>query len=279
MKKNFFLKRLSSVAAPMVALMIGGSAVSTVAAAFDSPVGVWDFSISGSEKGVARIRFLNDFTLAGYEILMPGKPLTDSSRDTNPRGGPTSGSDPRTGQPEGGSGTNTFLYGGAGVDGFWGFDEKGKVVGAVTSTSEISTNGMSFVGTVAQGARMTLRAYDDSGRMMWRGVPASALPDISGDCTVTGKKGPSLLTGILSLSPTGIPNYYDVVIHGPGYDGTGKALLTSNNKLGIVYQIGTNYSSISALSGTFNPTRLKGTVTGTDGTNNISLKIVQPQLP
>jgi hypothetical protein len=42
MKKNFFLKRLSSVAAPMVALMIGGSAASTVAAAFDSPVGDWN---------------------------------------------------------------------------------------------------------------------------------------------------------------------------------------------------------------------------------------------
>lgn len=275
MKNNFFLKRLSSVAAPMVALMIGGSAVSTVAAAFDSPVGDWDFYFSGSQKGVAQITFLGDFTLTGFEILMPGKPKSNSSGDTNPRGGPSTDLDPRTGQPnDGGASTNTFSYGGRLIDGFWGFDEKGKVVGAVTFTSSSSTNGLSFDGTVSLGTKMTLRASDDSGKMVYYGVPRAALPDISGDYTGTGKKGNAKLTSILSLAPSGNPNIYDVVIHGPGYDGTGVGLLTSNNRLGIYYEIGTTNPSIVALSGTFNTSRLKGTVTGTDGTNNISLKVV-----
>ena len=269
--------RLSSVAAPMVALMIGGSAVSTVAAAFDSPVGDWDFYFSGSEKGVAQVTFLGDFTLTGFEILMPGKPRSNSSADTNPRGGPSTGVDPRTGQPNDVSGTNTLSWGGVLIDGFWGFDEKGKVVGAVTFTSSSSTNGLSFEGTVVAGTRMTLQASDDTGKMIYRGVPRAALPDISGDYTATGKKGRAKLTSVISLAPSSSPNIYDVVIHGPGYDGTGIGLLTSNNKLGIYYEIGTTNASIVALSGSFNTSRLKGSVTGTDGTNNLSLKIVLPQ--
>ena len=278
MKKNFFLKQLPFLAAPMMALMIGGSAVvSTMAAAFDSPVGDWDFSFSGSEKGVAQVTFLGDFTLTGFEILMPGKPRSDSGADSNPRGGLSTGVDPRTGQPNDASGTNTSSWGGVLIDGFWGFDGKGRVVGAVTFTTSSTTNGMSFVGTVVAGTRMTLRASDDTGDMIYRGVPRAALPDISGDYTATGKKGHARLTGILSLSPSGNPNIYDVVIHGPGHDGTGIALLTSNKKLGIYYEIGTVDAAIVALSGSFNPTRLKGSVTGTDGTNNLSLKLVLPQ--
>ena len=176
MKNNFFLMRLSSVAAPMVALMIGGSAVSTVAAAFDSPVGDWDFYFSGSERGVAQITFLGDFTLTGFEILMPGKSKSSSSSaDNNPRNGPSTDLDPRTGQPNDAvSGTNTFSWGARLIDGFWGFDEKGKVVGAVTFTSSSSTNGLSFDGTVSLGQKMTLRASDDTGKMIFYGVPRAA---------------------------------------------------------------------------------------------------------
>lgn len=277
MKTNSILKRLSSVAAPMVALMIGGTAAPTLAAPFDSPVGDWDFSFTGSEKGVAQITFLGDYTLTGFEILMPGKPRKDSSADSNPRGGPSTDVDPRTGVPDGGTGTNILSWGGVLIDGFWGFDEKGKVVGVVTYTSSSSTNGMNFIGTVVAGTRMTLRASDDSGGMTYRGVPRVALPDISGDYTASGKKGRSRFNTIFSLTASSSPNIYDVVTHGPGYDGTGIALLTSNSKLGIYYEIGNTNPAIVALSGSFNSSRLKGSVTGTDGTNNLSLKVVMPQ--
>jgi len=281
MNTNFILKRLSSVAAPVVALMIGGSAVQTTAAAFDSPVGDWDFSFSGSEKGVAQVTFAGDFTLTGFEILMPGKPKpNNSSVDVNPRGGPSTGVDPRTGQPEVGSGTNTvYSWGGVLVAGFWGYDERGKIVGAVTYTSSSSTNGMSFVGSVVQGRRMTLKASDDTGKMIYSGVPRVVLPDISGDYTATGKKGRTKLTGLLSITPSGDPNLYEIEVRGPGYTGTGIGMLTSNKKLGIYYEIGATNPAIVSLSGAFNSSKLKGTVTGTDGTNNISLNIVKPQLP
>ena len=279
MNSNFILKRLSSVAASVVALMIGGSPVQTTAAAFDSPEGDWDFSFTGSTKGVAQITFLNDFTVSGIEILMPKKAMPiGASVNNNPRGGSTSGVDPRTGQPE----DRQFLYawGGRFIDGFWGYDEKGKVVGAVTFTSNSGTNGMSFVGTVVQGTRMTLRASDATGKMIYRGVPRVVLPDISGDYSAVGKKGRSQLTGLYSFTPSGDPNIYDVVIRGPGYTTSGIGLLTSTKQLGIYYEI-TNSGPpiVIAVSGAFNSSKLKGTVTGTDGTNNISLKIVQPQLP
>lgn len=279
MKINFLQKRLLAIAGPAVALVIAGSTVQTQAAAFDSPVGDWDFSFSGSEKGVAQITFLGDNTLTGFEILAPGKPLSSGTTpESNPRGGTFNDNDPRTGQPNGSSNTNKYVWGGVLIDGYWGFDEKGKVVGAVTFTSSASTNGMSFIGTVTAGTRMTLRASDETGGMVYRGVPRTALPDISGDYTATGKKGRSRHTGIFTLSASADPNIYDVVAHGPGYDGAGFALLTSNNKLGIYYEIGETNPAIVSLIGSFNATRLKGTVSGTDGTNNFSLKVVQPQL-
>lgn len=279
MKKNLLQKRFLSLAGSLAALVIGGATANVVAAPFDSPVGDWDFSFSGSQKGVAQITFLGDNTLTGFEILAPGKPLSSGTTpDTNPRGGPSSNVDPRTGQPNGGSGTNTYAWGGVLIGGYWGFDEKGKVVGSVTFTSSGSTNGMSFIGTVSAGTRMTLRASDNTGGMVYRGVPRAGLPDISGSYTATGKKGGSRHTGFFTLSPSGSPNVYDVEAHGPGYDGTGFALLTSNNKIGIYYEIGETNPAIVSMTGSFNSTKLKGNISGTDGTNNFSLKIVQPEV-
>lgn len=278
MKNNFLQKRLLSIAGPAVALVIAGATVQIRAAAFDSPIGDWDFSFTGSKKGVAQITFLGDNTLTGFEILTPGRPLSGGTvPETNPRGGTITDTDPRTGRPND-SGTNLFAWGGVVFDGHWGFDEKGKIVGTVTVTSSDSTNGMSFIGKVTAGTRMALRASDETGGTIYRGVPRAALADISGDYTASGKLGRTRHTAFFTLSASGAPNIYDVVAHGPGYDGTGVALLTANNKLGIYYEIGETNPAIVALSGSFNATGLKGTVSGTDGTNNISLKIVQPPL-
>ena len=279
MKINLLQKRFLSIAGSLAAVVIGGVTANVTAAPFDSPVGDWDFSFSGSEKGVAQITFLGDNTLTGFEILTPGKPLkSGTTPDTNPRGGPSTDLDPRTGEPEDGSSTNKYVWGGVLIDGYWGFDEKGKVVGTVTFTSASSTNGLSFIGTVVAGTRMTLRASDETGGMVYRGVPRAALADISGTFTATGKKGRSRHTGFFTLSPSGNPNVYDVEAHGPGYDGVGFALLTSNNKLGIYYEIGETNPAIVSLTGSFNTTKLKGNISGTDGTNNFSVKVVQPQL-
>lgn len=276
MKINLLQKRFLSTAGAFAAVVIGGVTANVAAAPFDSPVGDWDFSFGGSQKGVAQITFLGDNTLTGFEILTPGKPLKSGVvPDVNPRGGPSTDADPRTGGQDG-SGTNTYVWGGVLIDGYWGFNEKGKIVGAVTFTSASSTNGMSFVGTVTTGTRMTLRASDDTGGMVYRGVPRAALADISGTYTAVGKKGRARHTGFLTLSPSGDPNIYDVETHGPGYDGTGFALLTSNNKIGVYYEIGDTNPVIVSMTGSFKPTKLKGTISGTDGTNNFSLKIVQP---
>ncbi len=278
MNTSLLQKRFVPLPGAIAALVIAGAIANVVAAPFDSPVGDWDFSFSGSEKGVAQITFLGDNTLTGFEILTPGKPLKSGiTPDTNPRGGSSTDVDPRTGHPDGGSGTNTYVWGGRLIGGYWGFDEKGKVVGSVTFTSSSSTNGMSFIGTVVAGTRMTLRASDETGSMVYRGVPRAAVPDISGDYTATGKKGRSRHTGFFTLSASGNPNVYDVEAHGPGYDGTGFALLTSNKKIGIYYEIGETNPAIVSLIGSFNATKLKGSISGTDGTNNFSVKIIQPQ--
>src|SRR6185295_15535601 len=63
-----------------------------------SPVGDWDFVISGSKRGVAFITFSNDFSLSGSQITSP-LAAKSTSVSINPRTGrpDTSGVNPRTG--------------------------------------------------------------------------------------------------------------------------------------------------------------------------------------
>lgn len=284
MKTNFLKKRLLSMAAPVVALLFGGTPAQVSAAPFDSPVGDWDFYFTGHQKGVAQITFENDFTLSGIFVNTPAKKARVTERDE--RGIVLNPEDPR------GAGglTNTYYlhYGTAAIAGNWGYDLKGKIVGVVTLASANRTNGFSFRGTVASGRRITFSAtrFDTGASSVYHGVPRVVQPDISGDYFLAGKSTPmfgskgQMRAEILNLTSTAFPNFYDVVEYGPGFVGSGFAIITSNNKLGIYtdyYTPGTTNLDIIATSGTFDASRLRGQISGFDGTNWLSLKIGQPQ--
>ena len=284
MKRHSFLQRLSFAAAPALALLVGGIAFQTQAAPPPSPVGDWDFYFSGDQRGVAQITFVGDFTLNGVQIHSPGK--VPKVPEDNGRGFIDNPEDPRGSNP---GSTNTIFvhYGTAAITGNWGYDLKGKLVGVITLTSDKRTNGLSFRGSVVPGKRMSLRAtrFDSGAVSVYQGVPRVAVTDISGDFFLSGKKTKEFTTSssffaeVMTLTPMGPVNAYDVVEHGPGYDGGGFAILTANKHLGIYtehFTPGTTNLDIMAMSGTFNTTKLSGKMGGYDGTNYLSLTIGNP---
>ena len=283
MKKYSFLQRLSFAVAPALALLLGGVASQTQAQ--PSPDGDWDLYFDGDLKGVAQITFdQGTFTLSGQQIHRPGR--APKFPKTNGRGTIDNPEDPRG--TLGGT-TNTIFvhYGAAAITGNWGFDFNGKLVGVMTLTSSTRTNGMSFRGSVVPGRRMTFRATrnDTGAASTYHGVPRVVMNDISGNYFLSGSET-DRLTGdsdffseIVTLSPGGSPNVYNVVEHGPGWDGGGFAILTSNKRLGFYtehFTPGTTNLDIVAMSGKFNTNRLSGSFGGYNGTNFLSLKIGSP---
>ncbi len=279
MKKHSILQRVSFAALPMVALLLGS--VAHQAQAQSSPVGDWDFYFTGAQKGVAQITFDPDFTVNGIQIHMPGKtPKTlDSS---NPRGGNFDPENPRGGGGAAEQDEIVYNYGGALISGNWGYDLKGKLVGAMTLTTTSATNGISFRGTAATGRRMTLRVLRDGAGSVFHGVPRVALPDISGDYYLSGEKSKGFFSEILAIAPSGAPNDYDMTRIGPGYAGDGFVLLTSNNRLGFYgehFTPGTSNLVITSMSGKFSTSKAKGKLTGYDGTNYFKVTIGSAVVP
>jgi hypothetical protein len=187
------------------------------AAAFASPVGSWDISMSGGRSGLAVMQFNADNTFALYEIVVPNQVKSSSSSDES-RG--TGGDDSRSGT----TGTNsgpvvlpiTNLFGGELVSsGLWGFDSQGRVIGfygeflgevcttnTVTITNCINgsipgepcgfvtnvdtitcvspTNAVSFVGSVVPGKRLTLSVRIISEKIVYSGLPVIQLTNFTG---------------------------------------------------------------------------------------------------
>ena len=245
-----------------------------------SPVGDWELYFSGAEKGVAQISFAPDFTLAGLQIHAPGK--RKPSGEVDPRGVSDNGLDPRTGNNT--VSTNTTLYGTSEINGTWGFDLKGRVVGVMTLTNLNYTNGISFTAKVTQGSkpRITIKAMEQPpGYSVYQGVPRAVLPDFSGDYFAIGKRGKDTYVEMTTLYPTIFPNYYLVDANGPGFAGTGFAMFTANKHVGVYYDYlepgSTNLTDVIvvATTGTYKTNKLpivSGTLSGTDGTANLSLK-------
>lgn len=286
MKINSIKKSLARLAVTTVAVWLGGSALDIRA---DSPVGNWDFHFAGDQQGVAQINFYPDFTVDGIEISSPGK-LTKKPSN-NPRSGVDDREDPRS--PSDPNLAYEYVYGTSVISGSWGYDPKGRVIGALILTSANVTNGWSFTG-VAKGVsgirpRMTMTTYHNTSiglRSVFRGVMRGApLPSIAG----TGGFAESgtmvnrinLTTQgygrILRMTDSAFPNIYNITEAGPSYDGTGFAIVTRNNYIGIYtdhYAPGTTNTVIVTASGPFNPTKMSARLKGfTDGKYSIYSKL------
>ncbi len=190
----------------------------------------------------------------------------------------------------------TNVFGELFVDnGRWGFDEQGRVIGfhaevlppfvttntvpltncvpdgtiyfpgqpcgfisnVVTYTTNFpGSNGVSFVGTVVEGKRLTLSVRLGSQKMVYQGLPAIELPDLSGSWFGHRIEPRHVTIELFTLTSTGTPNLYDVVGGGGNYSysglgGEGIALVSRWNKIAFVLPFDPDGLTLRATIGNF----------------------------
>src|SRR5947209_8473437 len=98
--------KLAAAALSLSALGLGQSAL----AQFATPVGTWDFVMSGSREGVAYITFFDDSTFSGYEIIVPKRQNTNELVEARSDVGESRGGLPPGIGSSGAGGTNIFGF-------------------------------------------------------------------------------------------------------------------------------------------------------------------------
>lgn len=300
MKTNIFSRKSQTALGLGLALLLGGFGI---AQAQPSPVGTWDCALVSPWKGTAYLVFGSDFTINGIQIMTP--PLSATNYYD--------------------IGRNTNSFGGAVIaDGEWHFQDS-KVVGFYTAlsqnlqcttvtsvtntyttnivngTTEVITtsvtnlvqscvtngitNSVSFEASVKPGKKISIKATVNGRPASLRGVPATALPDISGFYYGSGRNNDAPFNEFftLTLMDPSI-NGYDISGQGPGYTFAGFALLSKKSVSFYSQEDSTNFV-IRAITGPINTAKgaamlngLQGT--GEGGTDKINYKVTkQPNPP
>jgi hypothetical protein len=264
-------------------------------AASGSPVGTWDVAISGARQGLAVMQFFDDGSFSVYEIVVP-KRLSPPSGDTGDRGG----SDSRTSESSGPSITIvTNLFGEESIlNGRWSFNVNGRIVGTygetlaevctpetfivtsvtnfpdgsigyTTNTITITncvgiTNGVDFTGTAVSNKSLTLTGRAFSRPVIFSGLPAISLTNISGNYNgariVGGLSSFEFLTLSTSTMDPGLNLIYDVhgVSGGYTYNALGgHALLSRRGRIAFAIPIDPEGNVLRATVGGFDLRRLR----------------------
>lgn len=277
---------------PWRGLLLGATILVSCASALraqPSPVGSWDFVLTGNQRGVAQITFLEDFTLNGIEIITVRPIGTGETSNDDERGG--SGDDRTPGTGGGGaSEAITNFYGIAVLTGIWTFDSSGRVIGVLTesgASTNSTTNGISFRAVTRPEVRVTMTGLRNGRRINYRGVPYQTLAtDFSGNYYGTGKIAGRPFNEIFTLAPSSDPilaplslgNLYDVSGLGPAYPFSGLALVSRQNVFGLASMSFQNTNgALRSIIGPFNLSRAAGALTGVtvngDEESNVRMSI------
>jgi hypothetical protein len=145
------------------------------------------------------------------------------------------------------------------------------------------TNSANFVGTVLPGKRLLLAANTSLGKVLFRGVPATVLPDISGAWSgIKRAHGVSSLEFFQLLEPDSLNGVYLVDGMGADYSYHGAAIVSSQKKIAFAAGIagGLNDMDVRATLGSFNFKNLTANTAGVEGgfnsdatTNRISFQV------
>jgi hypothetical protein len=281
--KTNWLASLSVVALALASLNAQAQVSPTI-------VPAWDFTISGNARGVAQMIFNIDGSIEGQLQMQTRKNFNNT--DSNPRGS-VSGDDRNGGSDDTPASTSvTNFIGSATVNGQWGFDPSGKIIGFLNQESEIisgtSTNritnavthSISFRGSVRDGSlpRFTFKGSSPLGSQIYQGIPLQPLPNISGAYIATGRRGSNRVVEFFTLSPFGI-NSYLVDGSSSGLTYSGEALLSGRKQLSMVTaSTGTNEFVLTGVFGSFKTNTLTGALSGKASGNPVSLKVF-PQFP
>ena len=215
------------------------AAVTVTIGAKNSPLGDWQVTISGADKGVEFLTFEDDFSASGYAIRLKPFGLDD-------------------------------------VSGTWGFGAKGAITGSLVEQIGSTTN---WTGTLAGKATSlkslsTSVTTTNAGVFKWKGVPATTFPDLSGTWTgvVSIAKAPTSVSYAVRTNATDSA-VFDVTTTVDTNTVIGQLIATSRD---VVYGYVTTGGTNITMSGKFSAKKLSLTFKGTDTTaDKVSIQLFQ----
>jgi hypothetical protein len=210
----------------------------------NSPLGDWEVTISGADKGAQFLTFEDDFTASGFGIRLKTFGLDD-------------------------------------VSGHWAFTNKpkGQVTGPFIEQTGTTTN---WTGTFL-GPAKSLKSVSGAvkttalGTFHWRGIPATTFLDLSGTWTgvVTVVRTTPVAVSYGFTANASDAAVFDIATSVDPGTVVGQLLVTSRNK---VYAYVTFGGTQFRVSGTFSAVRQTLTLRGTDGNTppeRITIKLVK----
>jgi PKD repeat protein len=203
----------------------------------NSPLGDWEITISGADKGAQFLTFEDDFSASGYGIRLK-------------------------------------TFGEDDVSGTWGFCAKGQVTGSFVEQLGSTTN---WNGTLTAKVKSLKSlggsvTTTNLAAFRWKGAPATTFPDLSGTWTgvVTIIKAPTSVSYAIRTNANDSA-VFDVTTTLNTNTVVGQLIATSRN---VVYGYITTGGTNITMSGKFNATKLSMTFKGTDMTaDKVSIQL------
>jgi hypothetical protein len=148
----------------------------------DSPVGAWEISIGGDDRGLAYLTFYEDQTLDGYGISW-----------------------------------NSFSV--FTVEGTWQMTPNGEVLGSYTENLRGTLYTGNLVAKVKLGKSLKASASGTSGTFKLTGRPEAATPNLSGEWVGLLKQAGYRVVEYFEISPLSAPHLFLVEGHATGVSG------------------------------------------------------------
>ena len=216
------------------------TAVTIMLGARNSPVGNWEVTVSGTDKGAQFLTFKDDFTASGFGIRLK-------------------------------------QFGLETVSGHWGFNTSGRVTGPFLEETGNVTN---WNGTLLGPARSLKSVNGTVvttavGIFRWRGITATTFRDLSGTWTglVTVARTPAAPVSYVFSPKTNDFAVFDIATSADLSTVVGQLLVTSRNR---VYGYVTYGGKPITMSGLFNVRRLAMNLNGSSNTGEkVRFRIAQ----
>jgi PKD repeat protein len=159
----------------------------------NSPLGDWEITTSGADKGAQFLTFEDDFSASGFGIRLKTFGLDD-------------------------------------VSGHWSFNAKGQVTGPFLEQIGSTTSWTgTLLGTAKSPKTLTATVPTASGIFHWKGIPATTFPDLSG--TWTGLVTVVKTSTAVSYRITNDAAVFDIATSADPATVVGRLLVTSRNSV------------------------------------------------
>ena len=121
-----------------------------------TPIGTWEVTIQGTDRGTSMMTFSNDMTVTGYGITQK-------------------------------------QFGLFSLTGNWGFNSQGDVVVAYVQTLDGTNTAVSFAAQLLRSGRFFAKGTGTSGRFRFKGAKPTDFSDLSGSWVAAVKRGTKTL--------------------------------------------------------------------------------------